>query len=96
MVSAPTRVARMTSAALPLTVAPTTRLPGVFISGQALAGEHQLVNSARAIDDDAVSGYPFSWAYENGVANVNPIRRDVHRCRLRPAIRPRRPGQQMG
>ena len=53
-VSAPTRSARMTSAPVPLTVAPTRRSPGAFSTGIGLAREHRLVDGARALEDDAV------------------------------------------
>ena len=47
---APTRSARITSVPVPLTVAPMTRSPALLLDRDRLAGDHRLVDGARALE----------------------------------------------
>ena len=76
-VSPPVRVTSNVSAPLWFSVPPKTSAPARLVDGQALAGEHRLVDGGRAAHDLAVGRDPLAGPHEHAVADGE--RRDRRR-----------------
>ena len=60
----------MTKLPVPLTVPPVTRVAGLLLDRDRLAGDHRLVDRAAALDDDAVHRNSSRRAARADVADV--------------------------
>ena len=69
-VSLPTRSARITKLPVPLTVPPVTRSPGRFLDRHRLAGDHRLVDGARALEHDAVDRHLLAGPHAQPIADA--------------------------
>ena len=76
-VSSPTAVVRIRTEPVVLRVAPMTGSPAVLSTGQALAGQHALVDGGGAADDDAVDRDLLAGTDPDDVADDDLLDRDV-------------------
>ena len=59
---------------VPLTVPPVTRLAGALLDRHRLAGDHRLVDGARALEHDAVDRHPLARPHAQPVADAGRAR----------------------